>query len=117
MALPAVRFEYTETFIQTVDSSIAHKSQFTHELEVIERIESLIEYFEDTVAINPEINPICQELVELGVTSFRHVIKDGFRIIYEVNNIDGEFVILVSLLLGQRQSIQKQLIDHCLLYK
>lgn len=112
-----VRFEYTDTFENSVNNAIAHKSQFTSELEVIERIENLVGHFEGTVEANPEIYPLCQDLVELGVTSVRHAVKDGFRIIYEVNNIDGEFVILVSLFLDQRQSIQKQLIDYCLIYK
>lgn len=112
-----VRFEYTKTFEDTVDSAISHYSQWSDEVTIIERVELVLNAFESSAAQNPLIHPLCQELVELGVTQVRHAIKEDFRVLYEVSDVCGETVITALLFLSQRQSIQNQLINHCLIYK
>ncbi|MCU8045613.1 MULTISPECIES: type II toxin-antitoxin system RelE/ParE family toxin [unclassified Shewanella] len=112
-----VKLEYTKTFEDTVDSAISHYSQWNEEIAVIERIEAVIDAFEASVTQNPLSHSLCQELVELGVTHVRHAIKEDFRILYEVSYVSGEALITVLLFLSQRQSIQNQLINHCLVYK
>lgn len=114
--MQVVKLEITETFDSTVDSAISHRLEFNDD-SIIERIESVTERFEASVVQNPLIYPLCQELVEIGVIHIRHAIMDGFRILYEVNEVGGETVILVLLFLSQRQSIQNQLVEHCLMHK
>lgn len=113
----AAKLEYTETFLQTVDSAISHFAQYYGELATIERIEQVITAFESAVTQNPTYYAVCGELVELGTTQVRQAIKGDFRILYEVLVSHHETVILVLLLLSQRQSIQHQLINHCLFLK
>lgn len=115
--MSVVKLEYTKTFEDTVNSAISHYAQWNEEIAVIERIEAVIDAFEVSVTQNPLSHSLCQELVELGVTQVRHAIKEDFRILYEVSYVNGEVLITVLLFLSQRQSIQNQLINHCLVYK
>ncbi|MCD8550216.1 type II toxin-antitoxin system RelE/ParE family toxin [Shewanella baltica] len=115
--MSVVKLEYTKTFEDTVDSAISHYSQWHDEITIIERIEAVIEAFEASVTQNPLSHALCQELVELGITQVRHAIKEDFRILYEVSYINDESLVTVLLFLNQRQSIQNQLINHCLVYK
>lgn len=115
--MSVVKLEYTKTFEDTVDSAISHYSQWHDEITIIERIEAVIEAFEASVTQNPLSHALCQELVELGITQVRHAIKEDFRILYEVSYINNESLVTVLLFLNQRQSIQNQLINHCLVYK
>ena len=115
--MSVVKLEYTKTFEDTVDSAISHYSQWHDEITIIERIEAVIEAFEASVTQNPLSHALCQELVELGITQVRHAIKEDFRILYEVSYINEESLVTVLLFLNQRQSIQNQLINHCLVYK
>lgn len=112
-----VKLEYTKTFEDTLDSVILHYSQWHDETAIIERIEAVIDAFEASVTENPLSHALCQELVELGVTQVRQAIKEDFRILYEVNDARGETLVTLLLFLSQRQSIQNQLINHCLIYK
>ncbi|MFB2674388.1 type II toxin-antitoxin system RelE/ParE family toxin [Shewanella xiamenensis] len=115
--MSVVKLEYTKTFEDTVDSAISHYSQWHDEITIIERVEAVIEAFEASVTQNPLSHALCQELVELGITQVRHAIKEDFRILYDVSYINDESLVTVLLFLNQRQSIQNQLINHCLVYK
>lgn len=115
--MSAVTLEYTKTFEDTVDSAISHYAQWSDEIAIIERIEAVIDAFETSVMANPLSNALCQELVELGVTQVRQAIKEDFRILYEVSNAGSVTTVTVLVFLSQRQSIQNQLINHCLIYK
>lgn len=115
--MSVVKLEYTKTFEDTVDSALSHYSQWHDEFTIIERVEAVIEAFEASVTQNPLSHALCQELVELGITQVRHAIKEDFRILYEVSYINDESLVTVLLFLNQRQSIQNQLINHCLVYK
>lgn len=115
--MSVVKLEYTKTFEDTVDSAISHYSQWHDEITIIERVEAVIEAFEASVTQIPLSHALCQELVELGITQVRHAIKEDFRILYEVSYINDESLVTVLLFLNQRQSIQNQLINHCLVYK
>lgn len=112
-----VTCEYADTFINTFDSAISHYSEWSDETLVSKRLGGIVTVFEDSVVNNPYSYPQCQELVALGVTELRHAIKGDFRIIYEVIERDDELKVFILLFLSQRQSIQHQLINHCLIYK
>lgn len=115
--MKSVEIVYTQTFEQTVDSAIIHWSQWNEENTVIERIESLVEHFETQVTQNPYIYSLCTELVPLGNTDIREMKRQNARLLYEVVEQTECFTITALLFLGQKQSIQNQLIDHCILYK
>jgi len=111
-----VQINTTNTFENTVDTVINHLSERDAEHTVIEKIESLVEHFEEKVSDNPYLYSKCSELVEYGVSEIRACNLNGFRILYEAYEDGDKTVVVMLLLLSQRQSIQNQLIEHCILY-
>ena len=107
-----VQIKYTEVFESTVDSAIQFIQSYSDYEDAFNRINSLIDTFEKRVSNYPQSCPVCSELVELGITSYREFNSGGFRILYTIE-MDGS--IFGELLLNQRQSIQQQLINYCLL--
>ncbi len=112
-----VQINTTKTFENTVDTAISHLAQREDEYTVIEKIENLVEHFEEKVTDNPYLYSKCSELVEYGISEIRAFNLNGFRILYEAYEDGDKIVVVVLLLLSQKQSIQNQLIEHCILYK
>ncbi|MDR9753495.1 type II toxin-antitoxin system RelE/ParE family toxin [Pseudomonas sp. SZMC_28357] len=56
--------------------------------------------------------PICQQAASLGVTHFHEYLPMGQRVLYEV--FPNENLVVVVLVIGQRQSVEKQFLDYCL---
>lgn len=110
--------EYTDTFNNSTDLTIAHFSRWSSELSVLEKIEDTMGTFEDAVSNNPLIYPVSQNIFDIaGISSVREANINGYRILYEVNEQGRETVITTFLLLGQRQSVKEQLMNHCLMYR
>lgn len=110
--------EYTETFINSTDLTIAHLSRWSDEISVLEKIEDTVSIFENSVRSNPLIYPISQILFDIvGVSSVREANINGYRILHEVGERDKETIVTCFLFLGQKQSIKEQLTNHCLMYR
>lgn len=112
-----VEINVTDTFENTVDTAISHLAQREDEFTVIEKIENLVGHFEEKVTDNPYLYSKCSELVEFGTSEIRAFNFNGFRILYEAYEDGDKTVVVMLLLLSQKQSIQNQLIEHCILYK
>lgn len=113
-----VEIEYAATLEKTALDHVSHLTQYgSDEVAAINKIENLIGEFEGKVSESPYIYAPCPELVELGVPTFRQKVSDGVRLIHEVEEYEDKIVVKVLLLLGQKQSIQNQLITHCLIHK
>lgn len=109
-----VNIQLTDTFDKTLDNVITHYSQWNEEAVVIERVEEVLEEFEQQVSEQPYSYSRNPELVSLGVNSVRNAISNGFRLLYEVNENEDEVRIDLLLFLSTKQSVEKQLIDFCL---
>ncbi len=109
-----VNIQLTDTFDKTLDNVITHYSQWNEEAVVIERVEEVLEEFEQQVSEQPYSYSRNPELVSLGVNSVRNAISKGFRLLYEVNENEDEVRIDLLLFLSTKQSVEKQLIDFCL---
>ena len=110
--------EYTETFINSIDLTIAHLLRWSDEVSVLEKIEDTVSIFENSVSSNPLIYPISQSLFDIvGVSSVRDANINGYRILYEIGERDKETVVTSFLFLGQKQSVKEQLTNHCLMYR
>ena len=112
-----VDIQYTETFEQATNNIVIYLSPHSTELNVIHRLDKLIEKFESRVSTSPQSCPVSGQLLEIGVTRFREFNSDGFRILYRIIETDKKQIIECSYILTQKQDIQKALTDHCLLYK
>ncbi|CAG8999720.1 MAG: hypothetical protein CENE_01699 [Candidatus Celerinatantimonas neptuna] len=109
-----VKIRVAETFEKTLDNTITYLSQWSDEVNVITKVEDVIEHFQSQVKDHPFSYSRSPELLELGINSIRHTIDNGFRVLYEVT--EGEAAIIVDLLLFLRtkQNMQQQLIEYCL---
>jgi hypothetical protein len=113
-----VVIDYTDTFNNSTDLTIAHLLRWSDEISVLEKIESIIDIFENAVSSNPLIYPVSQSIFDIaGISSVREANINGYRLLYEVNERNKETVVTTFILLGQRQSVKEQLINHCLMYR
>ncbi|HHF2898441.1 TPA: type II toxin-antitoxin system RelE/ParE family toxin [Vibrio alginolyticus] len=103
---------YTETFANTAEERIDYYSQWNDVTSVVERIETLIETFEQNVERNPAIYPACYELTELGVYHFRQFSFDGFKLIYQYDDVTD--TVYAMVLISDKQDLQKTLVDYCI---
>ncbi|EOB1206627.1 type II toxin-antitoxin system RelE/ParE family toxin [Photobacterium damselae subsp. damselae] len=104
------------TFENTTFDLIDYFSQWNDENKVIERVENLIEQFESTVLVHPEMYPICQDIREFfGIVDYRIFKSDGLKIVYRYDA--SHDVIYVMLMLSDKQDMQKILIDYCIVHK
>lgn len=112
-----VEIFYTETFRNTVYNLIDHLSLYSDELSVINRVEKLIESFESRVITSPHSCPVSQTLLSIGISQFREYHLDGFRLIYQTTELNDKIAVQADVLLSQKQSIERSLVDYCLLFK
>ncbi|RWX55358.1 type II toxin-antitoxin system RelE/ParE family toxin [Photobacterium chitinilyticum] len=113
-----VKIEYTETFVKSVEQNIDYLSAYKPESMVIDDIESLVTFFEESVTQFPEMFKICHDLTLLGDYRFREVVKDGFRLLYSIEHVsDDEGIITGEVLVRTKNSLQEQLFNHCLLHR
>jgi hypothetical protein len=116
--MPQVVIEYTDTFNNSTDLTIAHLSRWSDGLSVLDKIENMVNIFENAVSSSPLIYPVSESLFDItGISSVREANINGYRLLYEINERDEEMVITAFLLLGQRQSVKEQLTKHCLMYR
>jgi hypothetical protein len=101
----------TTTFELTVDSCISFLTPHIGELNAIDKVDAVLSDFESAVTTHPLLYPVSQELLSLGVPDVRVCARGGFKLFYtfEGNEVTGLF------LLRDKQSVEKQLIEHCLL--
>lgn len=118
MSSQEVLINLTETFEQTVERAITHLAPWSSESIIIDKIDNIIDVFQEQVTSNPFIYPRCAELAEYGSVNIREFKRNDFRLLYEITQETEDLIVIdVLLLLGQKQSIQNQLIEHCLFYK
>ncbi|UTZ44537.1 type II toxin-antitoxin system RelE/ParE family toxin [Vibrio campbellii] len=117
MSQIAVEINVTKTFEDTVDSTIDYMSQWNSEFVVIDRVEAVVDHFFKKVSENPFIYSKSPELLDLGVAEIREFNRDGFRLFYEAVEDKDKVVVNVLLFLRQKQNVQNQLVEHCLIYK
>ena len=103
---------YTQTYLSSLERSIAYLSQDSDLNGVIDRVLKVQEKFEARVTDLPLSCPCCAELVELGVTDCREYNVANFRILYTFNEAHGTVTALVFM--RQRQSIRKLMLDLAL---
>lgn len=76
-------------------------------------VDQLVMQIVTTLGTQAHIYSVCQQAASLGVTNFNEYLPMGHRVLYEI--FPNEDLVVVALVLGQRQSVEKQLIDYCLL--
>ncbi|RXJ71224.1 plasmid stabilization protein [Veronia nyctiphanis] len=114
--MPTV-IEYTQTFEQTTALAIEHYAEYSSENHAIEKIEAILDTFEEKVSSDPFLYARSQSLLELGITEIREANIADMRLLYEVS-VDGNTTTITALvLLSQKQSVEGQLVNFCLICK
>ncbi|MGY4818815.1 type II toxin-antitoxin system RelE/ParE family toxin [Pseudomonas chlororaphis subsp. piscium] len=75
-------------------------------------VDQLVMQIVSTLSEQAHTYAVCQQAASLGVTHFHEFLPMGQRVLYEI--YPAEKLVVVALVLGQRQSVEKQLIDYCL---
>ena len=113
----AVTVEYTFTFEQTTELAIGHFAEYKSEQQTLDKIDSVLERFEEKVRIDPYIYSRSQSLLEIGITEVREANIDGMRLLYEVEERGDDRVVTGLVLLSLKQHVETQLVNYCLIYK
>lgn len=108
--------EYTESFDKTTENLINHLSYYySTEVEVINKIEKIIDSFEKRVEESPESCQISPSLMqELGIKTWREYNQNGIRILYRIMKDDKK--VIADAFLSQKQDMEKALTDYCLIH-
>ncbi|RMO88511.1 StbE replicon stabilization toxin [Pseudomonas syringae pv. philadelphi] len=109
----ALRF--TEVAQQSLEDQVEHLAVHQGFSSAAQRIDTLIDTLQDKLLSTPLGYPVSPQLSELGVLHYRELNTDGYRIFYEVMQSVDIDEIVISLVLGGKQSVEQALIRYCLL--
>lgn len=81
----------------------------------LEKTRALLAAIREKLSPNPQMYRRCEEAENLGLDSYRQLLIDGYRVLYEIQE-GPDPLVAIHLVIHQRQSIQDQLIRYCLIY-
>ena len=110
------RFEvfYATTAEQSLYSQIAHLQPHHGYAGANQKLAALVLDIEKRLSEHPLVYPVSSQASLLGITRWRELNLDDYRVLYECDENNG--VVVVALILRQRQSVQDQLIHYCLMF-
>ena len=106
-------FEITQVGYQTLRMLTRYMSQFIGLEDALELAKNLVITSQKKLLANPLSCPICHELELIGVSDYRQLTIDKYKILYRVDNEGGG--IYVTAFMRHKQSAKQLLIDHALL--
>jgi plasmid stabilization system protein ParE len=105
---------YSSTAEQSLYSQISHLQPYIGNGGAEEKLSRLILQVEALLSENPFAYPVSPHASLFGITHYRELNHDGYRIFYEC--FEGERLVVIGLILAQKQSIEDQLIHYCLMF-
>lgn len=108
-----IRIAYATTAEESLISQVHHLAPYHGAEQAQVKLVELIKTVERRLKTHPSAAPVCQQAALLGVTQYRELNLDEYRILYHYDEPTEQVV--VALILRQRQSIEEQLINYCLL--
>ncbi|MEN9465373.1 MAG: hypothetical protein RL217_1554 [Pseudomonadota bacterium] len=104
---------FSATFNQMALQHFDYLAQKTGASQAHSLLTDTISTFAQRIGTHPHSAPVCLELSELGLKDYFDYIDSSsqFRIIYRVDKHN----IYALLLLNTRQSMERALINHCLM--
>lgn len=108
-----IDIRYATTAEESLISQLHHLTPH-HGVELAQaRLVELIRNTEKRLKEHPLSAPVCQQAALLGVSHYRELHLADYRILYQYD--EAEALVMVALVLRQRQSIEEQLINYCLM--
>ena len=108
-----IEIAYASTAEESLVSQIHHLTPHLGADEAQARLIALVRNTESRLKAHPLAAPVCEEAALLGVSHYRELHIGEYRILYRFH--EPESLVVVALFLRQRQSIEEQLINYCLM--
>ncbi|QQE91188.1 type II toxin-antitoxin system RelE/ParE family toxin [Azotobacter chroococcum] len=106
--------QFATTAETSLFSQIAHLEPYHGYDGAYGKLSTLVAEVIRRLADHPLGYPISAQASELGITHYRELNLDGYRVFYECD--EEKRLVVVLLILGQRQSNEQQLIHYCLMF-
>ena len=74
--------EFSQTFDKTLEEVVYHLSKYTDELQVLDRIDAVIDHFTTHVEQDPYMYSVCRQSFSLGINKYREYNRNELRLIY-----------------------------------
>ncbi|QVM91815.1 type II toxin-antitoxin system RelE/ParE family toxin [Pseudomonas entomophila] len=87
-------------------TEVSQAAAYGHVMPLVDQVVSLL-------GAAPNAYPVAPELAKLGITKFRRLLVENFRVFYEVNELS--LTVTVILFINQRQSVERALVDYAIL--
>ena len=107
------KIEITHVAFQTLSIVTRYMEEFIGLEQALSLADQLISITATKLAGNPQQCPVCHELELLGVTDYKQLTIDKYKIIYRYD--DSSDIVYVTAFMRQKQSAQQLLIAHSLL--
>lgn len=107
------KVEVTQAALQSLTLLSRYMAEFIGSTEALSLAAQLLSLSEHRLSANPLQFPVCHELERLGVTDYRQITVDKYKILYRYDTCrDTAFI---TAFMRQKQSAQQLLIDYSLL--
>ncbi|HEX8544067.1 MAG TPA: type II toxin-antitoxin system RelE/ParE family toxin [Pseudomonas sp.] len=108
------KIQYASTAEQSLYSQITHLQPHIGNAGAQQKLSRLIIEVEALLSNNPLAYPVSSQASLFGITQYRELNHEGYRIFYE--SFENEQLVVVGLILAQKQSVEDQLIHYCLMF-
>lgn len=108
-----IKVSYATTAEESLVSQLHHLAPYHGTQLAQAKLVELIKSAEKRLKHHPMAAPICQQAALLGINHYRELHLEDYRILYQYDK--AAELVVVALILRQRQSIEEQLINYCLM--
>ncbi|MFT4925430.1 MAG: plasmid stabilization system protein ParE [Phenylobacterium sp.] len=107
------KVEITHVGYQTLRMLTRYMTEFIGFDRSLDLAQRLLSICENKLSANPDSCPICHELELLGISDYKQLTVDKYKILYRYDETQN--CVFITAFMRQKQSAQQLLIDHSLL--
>ncbi|MFZ6046601.1 type II toxin-antitoxin system RelE/ParE family toxin [Pseudomonas sp. CR3202] len=108
-----IEIAYASTAEESLISQIHHLAPYLGVEQAQASLIELVRSAEKRLKSHPLAAPVCEQAALLGVVGYRELHLGEYRVLYRFD--EPADLVMVALFLRQRQSIEEQLINYCLM--
>lgn len=105
---------FATTAEQSLYSQVSHLEPYHGYDGAHEKLSGVINAVVAKLSDHPLAYPVSSQASLLGITQYRELNLDDYRVLYDCDEYAQ--LVVVALILRQRQSVQEQLIHYCLMF-
>ncbi|MFC6478820.1 type II toxin-antitoxin system RelE/ParE family toxin [Pseudomonas asuensis] len=98
------KVKYATTAQQSLLDQVDHLETHVGTAKAELKLNQVVKSSEARLEKNPRAYPVSQQAASLGVTRYREMLNDTYRVLYEV--YESEKLVVVALIIGQTQSVE-----------